>query len=96
MPSGSSTRPGEGEARAHVEWLARRIASTPALAMRVATESVDVGVGASPDAGLIREAQLFRTLAWSPEGRALMQAYLDRDGQSREAEIAGVIAEPPR
>ena len=86
---------GEGEARAHVESLARRIASTPALAMRVAKESIDVGVGVSPDPGLIREAQLFRTLAWSPEGRALMQAYLDRDGQSRESEITGVIAEVP-
>jgi len=85
----------EGEARAHVEWLARRIASTPALAMRVAKESVDVGVGVVPDPGLIREAQLFRTLAWSPEGRALMQAFLDRDGQSRDAELQGLIAEPP-
>ena len=86
---------GEGEARAYVTWLAGRIASTPALAMRIAKESVDVGVGSAPDAGLIREAQLFRTLAWSPEGRALMQAYLDRDGQSRSSEIAGVIAEVP-
>lgn len=87
--------PDDGSARTYVERLARRIASTPALAMRVAKESVDVGVAHDPDAGLIREAQLFRTLAWSPEGRQLMQAYLDRDGQSRAAEIAGVIAEPP-
>lgn len=86
-----------GEARPHVEALARRIASTPSLATRVAKEAVDVAlaVGADVDTGLIREAKLFRTLGWSPEGRQLMQAFLDRDGQSRASELSGVIAEVP-
>ena len=87
--------PDDGSARRYVEQLARRIASTPALAMRIAKASVDVGVGVSPDPGLIHEAQVFRTLAWSPESRELMQAFLDRDGQSRASELSGVIAEPP-
>ena len=86
---------GEGEARAHVASLARRIASTPALAQRVAKQSVDNALTMGVDDGLIAEAKLFRTLGWSPEGRALMEGYLARDGQSRDAELRGDIAEPP-
>lgn len=76
------------EVRPHVEALAARIASTPALALAVAKESVDTGM-APVEAGLIREAQLFRTLGWSPEGRRRMQAFVDAGGQSREAELSG-------
>lgn len=71
---------------AHVNALARRIASFPAAAVRLAKQSVDHA--ALPIAeGCEREAALFQTLLFSDPARRAMRRFLELGGQTREGEL---------
>lgn len=76
------------ELRPFVDDLARRIASVPGEVIVAAKRSVDRALGPVAS-GLIEEGREFHALARSDEGRRRMQAFLERGGQTREAETAG-------
>lgn len=82
---------------AHVDALARRIASFPADAVRLAKQSVNSA--ALPMAeGCQQEADLFQTLLFSNPARHAMRRFLElggqtRDGELRVAEISGAVAQ---
>jgi len=80
--------PTPDEARAYVGHLADRIASVPAEVVASIKSAVDAAL-APVESGLLAEARLFHDVAMAPEGRRRMQAFLDRDGQSRDAELRG-------
>ncbi len=81
---------------AHVDALARRIASFPAAAVRLAKQSVDSATLPIAE-GCEREAALFQTLLFSDPARAAMRRFLALGGQTREgerrvAEISAAVA----
>ena len=81
---------------AHVAALARRIASFPPEAVRLAKQAVDTA--ALPIAeGCAAEAALFQQLLFSDAARAAMRRFMALGGQTREgelrvAEISGAVA----
>lgn len=82
---------------AHVNALARRIASFPADAVRLAKQSVD-NARLPIAEGCEREAALFQTLLFSDPARHAMRRFLElggqtRDGELRVAEISAAVAE---
>ena len=81
---------------AHVNALARRIASFPADAVRLAKQSVDSATLPMAE-GCQQEADLFQTLLFSNPARHAMRRFLElggqtRDGELRVAEISGAVA----
>ena len=83
---------------AHVNALARRIASFPADAVRLAKQSVDSATLPMAE-GCQQEADLFQTLLFSNPARHAMRRFLElggqtRDGELRVAEISGAVAGP--
>ena len=82
---------------AHVNALARRIASFPADAVRLAKQSVDSATLPMAE-GCQQEADLFQTLLFSDPARHAMRRFLElggqtRDGELRVAEISGAVAQ---
>lgn len=69
-----------------VDNLARRIASYPPPAVRLAKESVNAADGSWLD-GLLEEAYLFERLLRTKEARHNMQRFLEIGGQTREGEL---------
>jgi len=81
----------------HVNALARRIASFPAVAVRLAKQSVDSATLPMAE-GCQQEADLFQTLLFSNPARHAMRRFLElggqtRDGELRVAEISGAVAQ---
>jgi len=81
---------------AHVGALARRIASFPADAVRLAKQSVDSATLPMAE-GCQQEADLFQTLLFSDPARHAMRRFLElggqtRDGELRVAQISGQVA----
>ncbi len=82
---------------AHVNALARRIASFPVEAVRLAKQSVDSATLPMAE-GCQQEADLFQTLLFSNPARHAMRRFLElggqtRDGELRVAEISGAVAQ---
>ena len=69
-----------------VDALARRIASFPQAAVRLAKESVNAADKPLLD-GLFEEAYLFERLLRTDEARRNMQRFLDIGGQTRDGEL---------
>ena len=69
-----------------VDRLARRIASFPVPAVRLAKRSVDASAG-DPEQGMIEEAYLFQELLRTEEAPRNMQRFLDMGGQTRDGEL---------
>jgi enoyl-CoA hydratase/carnithine racemase len=76
----------DGELRPFVEALARRIASFPPEAVKLAKEAVDAAMD-HPAAGLLAEDHAFRRSAATEEARRRMRAFLDEGGQTRDVEL---------
>jgi enoyl-CoA hydratase/carnithine racemase len=77
----------------HVAWLARRIASFPRSAVRLAKQSVDASSLPMAD-GLAEEAFLFQQVMREPSARAGMKRFLELGGQTREGELkVGTLCE---
>jgi enoyl-CoA hydratase/carnithine racemase len=74
------------ELDAHVEGLARRIASYPPTAVALAKAAT---LAAEPDwlPGLVEEAYLFERLLRTPEAAPAMRRFLELGGQTREGEL---------
>lgn len=71
---------------AHVSALARRIASFPPEAVRLAKQSIEAS--ALPlDEGCRIESSLFQTLLFSDAARKKMRRFLELGGQTRETEL---------
>ena len=70
----------------YVEMLAKRIASFPAPAVRLAKRAVDASALPLTE-GLAEEAYLFQQLMREPSARDAMKKFLDQGGQTREGEI---------
>lgn len=71
----------------YVEWLAGRIASFPAPAVRLAKQAVDAS--ALPVAeGLAEEGYLFQLLMREPSAQEAMRRFMASGGQTREGELA--------
>lgn len=70
----------------YVEWLADRMASFPAEALRLTKKSVDYGLARPGDRedALLEEAWYFGQLMREEEPRALMRRFVDRGGQTME------------
>jgi enoyl-CoA hydratase/carnithine racemase len=78
-----------------VERLARRIASFPAHAVRLAKKSVDAATGAIND-GLLDEAWYFNQALADPGLDARIEAALAAGAQTREGELdLGKLLDPP-
>ncbi|WP_310475116.1 enoyl-CoA hydratase/isomerase family protein [Sandarakinorhabdus sp.] len=71
---------------AHVDALARRIASFPVDAVRLAKQSVGNAVLPITE-GCAREAELFQTLLFSDPTRHAMRRFLELGGQTRDGEL---------
>jgi enoyl-CoA hydratase/carnithine racemase len=69
-----------------VDALARRIASFPVPAVRLAKESVNAAERPLHE-GMLEEAYLFEQLMRTDEARRNMQRFLDIGGQTREGEL---------
>lgn len=81
----------------YVTMLAKRIASFPPSAVRLAKEAVDASTLAIAD-GLVEEAYLFQKVMREPSAKHAMTRFLELGGQTREGElrvgeIAGKIGE---
>src|SRR5271170_7278417 len=70
----------------YVDALARRIASFPAPAVRLAKQAVDAGALPLADA-LAEEAFLFQKLMREPSARDAMKRFMKAGGQTREVEL---------
>jgi enoyl-CoA hydratase/carnithine racemase len=77
---------GAGEIGPFVAALARRIASFPAPAVRLAKEAVLSGLPPVEE-GLRNEAYLFQRLLRTDEAQGNMRRFLELGGQTREAEL---------
>lgn len=74
------------EIGAYVDWLARRIASFPPPAVRLAKQAIDAS--ALPLAeGLVEEAYLFQRLMREPSARRNMERCIALGGQTRAVEL---------
>lgn len=71
---------------AHVDALARRVASFPADAVRLAKQAVD-NARLPIAEGCAHEAGLFQTLLYSDTAREKMRRFLELGGQTREGEL---------
>ncbi|MCU0891251.1 MAG: enoyl-CoA hydratase/isomerase family protein [Sandarakinorhabdus sp.] len=71
---------------AHVDALARRVASFPAEAVRLAKQAVD-NARLPIAEGCAQEAGLFQTLLYSDTAREKMRRFLVLGGQTREGEL---------
>jgi enoyl-CoA hydratase/carnithine racemase len=69
-----------------VDRLAKRIASFPVAAVRLAKRSVDAGDG-DLEAGMREEAYLFQELLRTDDAPVYMQRFLDMGGQTRAGEL---------
>jgi hypothetical protein len=69
-----------------VDELARRIASFPAHAIRLAKASVDAAEQSTRE-GLLDEAQLFNRTLGEPEARRRMRRFLEIGGQTPQVEL---------
>lgn len=81
----------------HVTALARRIASFPPQAVRLAKQAID-GAEAPMAEGCANEAALFQTLLHSDPARHAMRRFLELGGQTRAgelrvADISGVVGQ---
>jgi enoyl-CoA hydratase/carnithine racemase len=74
------------EIRPWVDRLARRIASFPIDAVRLAKQAVDEAHGPVLD-GLVEEAYLFQRLLRTPAARQNMRRFLEIGGQTRDGEL---------
>ncbi len=74
------------EIGAYVDELARRIASFPAPAIKLAKRAIDASALPLAD-GLAEEAFLFQQLMREPSARAAMKRFLEVGGQTREGEL---------
>ena len=70
----------------YVDRLAKRIASFPAPAVRLAKRAVDASALPLTE-GLAEESYLFQQLMREPSARDAMKKFLDQGGQTREGEI---------
>jgi enoyl-CoA hydratase/carnithine racemase len=70
----------------YVEMLAKRIASFPAPAVRLAKRAVDASALPLTE-GLAEEAYLFQQLMREPSAQAAMKRFIEQGGQTREAEL---------
>jgi enoyl-CoA hydratase/carnithine racemase len=75
------------ELTAHVDRLAKRIASFPRAAVREAKRSVRASVDRNLEDGLKYESYLFQVLLRDSDARPAMRQYLDAGGQTREVEL---------
>jgi enoyl-CoA hydratase/carnithine racemase len=75
-----------GEIDGHVAALARRIASFPVEAVRLAKQSVDSAALPLED-GCKIEAKLFQTLLFTDTARTQMRRFLELGGQTRAGEL---------
>jgi enoyl-CoA hydratase/carnithine racemase len=85
-----------GEIDAHVTALARRIASFPPEAVRLAKRAID-GAEAPMQEGCAQEAALFQQLLFSDPARHAMRRFIELGGQTRAgelqvAQISGAVA----
>jgi enoyl-CoA hydratase/carnithine racemase len=74
------------ELRPFVERLARRIASFPPAAVAAAKRAV-LAAESGWEAGLLDESLGFQQLLRTPEAQRLMRRFLERGGQTRDAEL---------
>ena len=72
---------------AHVDQLAKRIASFPPAAVREAKRSVRASVDRSLEDGLKYESYLFQVLLRDADAQPAMRQYLDASGQTRDVEL---------
>lgn len=72
---------------AHVDQLAKRIASFPPAAVREAKRSVRASVDRSLEDGLKYESYLFQVLLRDADAQLAMRQYLDAGGQTRDVEL---------
>ena len=72
---------------AHVDQLAKRIASFPPAAVREAKRSVRASVDRSLEDGLKYESYLFQVLLRDADAQPAMRQYLDAGGQTRDIEL---------
>jgi enoyl-CoA hydratase/carnithine racemase len=77
---------GAEEIDGFVQSLARRIASFPVEAVRLAKRAVDCAALPLKE-GLIEEAYLFDSLLRNPDAQKNMQRFLEYGGQTREVEL---------
>jgi enoyl-CoA hydratase/carnithine racemase len=75
-----------GEIGPYVDALARRIASFPPEAVRLAKQAVDAS-DRPLDEGLIEESYLFQQLIRTESGRRNMARFLEIGGQTRDGEL---------
>lgn len=71
---------------AHVDALARRVASFPANAIAEAKASV-LAADPDPTPGLVQESQRFDRLLGDPEAIRRMERFLELGGQTRDVEL---------
>lgn len=85
------------ELTSYVDELARRIASFPVEAVRLAKASVHRADTASLEDGLAEEAYLFDLTLRTPGTTERMRSFLERGGQTRDVElcIADAMVGPP-
>jgi len=69
-----------------VNALAKRIASFPAPAVRMAKEAIDASTLAIAD-GLAEESFLFQKVMREPSARRAMARFLEIGGQTRDGEL---------
>jgi len=72
---------------AHVDQLAKRIASFPPAAVREAKRSVRASADRSLEDGLKYESYLFQVLLRDADAQPAMRQYLDAGGQTRDVEL---------
>ena len=72
---------------AHVDQLAKRIASFPPAAVREAKRSVRASVDRSLEDGLKYESYLFQVLLRDADAQPAMRQYVDAGGQTRDVEL---------
>ncbi|HEX2590610.1 MAG TPA: enoyl-CoA hydratase/isomerase family protein, partial [Rhizomicrobium sp.] len=75
-----------GEIGPYVDKLARRIASFPVEAVRLAKEAINASSRPLAE-GLREESYLFQQLTRTESGRRNMQRFLDMGGQTRDVEL---------
>jgi enoyl-CoA hydratase/carnithine racemase len=76
-----------GEIGPYVEALARRIASFPPAAVRLAKQSVTLADEKPLAEGLVEESFLFQQLIRDPDARRNMTRFLEIGGQTRDGEL---------
>jgi enoyl-CoA hydratase/carnithine racemase len=75
-----------GQIGAYVEWLADRIASFPAEAVRLTKQAINSADKPLAE-GFRDESHLFAQLIRTESGRANMKRFLEIGGQTRDGEL---------